>query len=60
MSKIYMSRNQREKLREKFNCSEGAITMAMQFERKSKKSRKMRSYAVNHLGAVIFLNDKYL
>lgn len=58
MSRIYMSLSQRRKLKEKFNTSEGTITKAIQFKSRNKKGRAMRSYAVNHLGAVCLLNPR--
>ena len=51
MSQLFMDRQKRKKLKEKFQLSDSAISEAIHFKSNGKTAREIRAYAVNHLKA---------
>lgn len=50
--KIFIQKGAREKLKKAFQCNEGTISHALNFEKNSVLQRKIRSFALNRLNAV--------
>lgn len=53
MERIILTKSQRARLKEKFDCSEPFISQSLMFKKTSLKQREVRSYAVNILGGFI-------
>ena len=51
-NQIYITRAAREKIREKFQCTEQTISHALHFKNNSKLSREIRCYSVNNLHGI--------
>lgn len=51
MSQIYMDRQKRRRLKEKYKLSDPTISEMMHFKSNSKLAREVRSFAVNVLQA---------
>lgn len=49
MRKIYTKKGDREKIAEYFSCSFMMVSYALNFQRDSLLSRKIRDYAINEL-----------
>ena len=49
---IYLTREARAKIVERFKCTEQTISIALHFKSNSKLSRDIRSYSVNHLRGI--------
>lgn len=47
--KIYTKKGDREKMMAVFNCKKCAVSYALNFQRDSLLSRKIRDYAINEL-----------
>lgn len=47
--KIYTKKGDREKMMEVFNCRRNTVCYALNFQRDSLLSRKIRDYAINEL-----------
>lgn len=57
MRKILMTREQKLKLAEKFHLTEATVSEIVNFKRQNYKHSYYRSYAVNKLGARVFISD---
>lgn len=47
--KVYSNKRVVEILKEKFECGNSEVSMALNFKRNSVRARGIRSYAINHL-----------
>jgi hypothetical protein len=56
MSLIMLRKGTRKELRERFKCSESALSLIIHFKWNSMTARRVRSYAVNVLKAFPILN----
>lgn len=50
---IVVRKDKRSRLRERFKCSEGYVSLSLHFKTNSLKARQVRSYAVNNLKGVL-------
>lgn len=51
MSQLFLDRKKRRALKEKFGYSDATISEAIHFKSQGENARRIRSYAVNVLGA---------
>lgn len=58
--RVELERGQRDALSRKFGISQQLVSYALSFSRNSRKSRELRSYAVNVLGFKVNLLPKHL
>lgn len=56
MNMIYLKKQDRDKLKSSFGCSDGAISIALNFKSNSKLSYQLRNVAVNCLTGIPFIN----
>lgn len=56
MSLIILRKGTRKPLREKFKCSESAMSMMLHFKWNSMTARRIRAHAVNDCGAIPVLD----
>lgn len=51
---IYMRKEQRNALRERFGCSDATISDALNFRRNSENARRLRMAALNRFNGLYF------
>lgn len=56
MKTVFLTKNQRARLRKEYDVSECTLSEALHFKRKSVLSRRIRSFAVNFLRGYCLLN----
>lgn len=54
MEAIYTKAENREKLKEIYNCSDSTVSEALSFKRSSIKCRRIRSTVMNLMGGIFF------